>query len=156
LFLGLLSPGDHVVATRDLYGSTAAFLQGDGRRLGVESTFVDATDPDRLLAAIQPHTRAVFVEAPSNPLLRLADVPPEAGELRRLGIDLIVDASMASPAVLRPIDHGATVVVHSLTKFISGHGDVTGGMVLGSAPAVERVRAAAIRAGTNLGPFDAW
>ena len=102
------------------------------------------------------NTRAVFVEAISNPLLRLVDLPAIAGELGRRRIELIVDASMASPAVLRPIEHGASIVMHSLTKFISGHGDVTGGLVLGRADAMARVRDAMIRAGTNLGPFDAW
>jgi cystathionine beta-lyase/cystathionine gamma-synthase len=156
LLLGLFSPGDHLVAGRDMYGTTAAFLAEDGRRLGIESTFVDATDPGESLGALRPDTRAVFVEALSNPLLRLVDLPAVAPELARRGIELIVDASMASPAVLRPVEHGATMVVHSLTKFISGHGDVTGGIVLGGHEAMGRVRAAMIRAGTNLGPFDAW
>lgn len=156
LLLGLFSPGDHLVSARDLYGSTAAFLGDEGRRLGVETDFVDATDPDAILKALRPTTRAVFVEAISNPLLRLVDVPALAPELQRRGIELIVDASMASPAVFRPLEHGATVVMHSLTKFISGHGDVTGGIVAGRAEPMARVRTAMIRAGTNLGPFDAW
>ncbi len=156
LLLGLFERGDHLVAARDLYGTTAAFLGDEGRRLGIETEFVDATDPARILAALNESTRAVFVEAISNPLLRLVDVPAIAPELARRGIDLIVDASMASPAVMRPIEHGATVVLHSLTKFISGHGDVTGGLVLGRAEPMGRVREAMIRAGGNLGPFDAW
>jgi cystathionine beta-lyase/cystathionine gamma-synthase len=156
LLLGLLEAGDHLVAARDLYGSTAAFLRDEARRLGVETAFVDATEPARIVGALTPRTRAVFVEALSNPLLRLVDLPAIAPELARRGIELIVDSSLASPAVLRPIDHGATVVMHSLTKFISGHGDVTGGLVLGRAEAMARVRNAMIRAGTNLGPFDAW
>jgi cystathionine gamma-synthase len=156
LLLGLFSAGDHLVAARDLYGSTAAFLSDEGRRLGVETDFVDATDAAAILAALRPQTRAVFVEALSNPLLRLVDLPAAAPELARRGIDLIVDASMASPAVFRPLEHGATMVIHSLTKFISGHGDVTGGLVAGRADAMARVRTAMIRAGTNLGPFDAW
>ncbi|HKA60927.1 MAG TPA: aminotransferase class I/II-fold pyridoxal phosphate-dependent enzyme [Methylomirabilota bacterium] len=156
LLLGLFSAGDHLVSARDLYGSTAAFLGDEGRRLGIETDFVDATDTTAIVKALRPTTRAVFVEAISNPLLRLVDVPALAPELRRRGIDLIVDASMASPAVLRPIEHGATMVMHSLTKFISGHGDVTGGLVAGRAEPMSRVRNAMIRAGTNLGPFDAW
>ena len=156
LLLGLFSAGDHLVAARDLYGSTAAFLSDEGRRLGVETDFVDATDAAAILAALRPQTRAVFVEALSNPLLRLVDLPAAAPELARRGIDLIVDASMASPAVFRPLEHGATMVIHSLTKFISGHGDVTGGLVAGRTDAIARVRTAMIRAGTNLGPFDAW
>jgi cystathionine beta-lyase/cystathionine gamma-synthase len=156
LLLGLFSNGDHLVSARDLYGSTAAFLADEGRRLGIETDFVDATDTTAIVKALRPTTRAVFVEAISNPLLRLVDIPTLAPELRRRGIELIVDASMASPAVLRPIEHGATMVVHSLTKFISGHGDVTGGLVAGRSEPMARVRNAMIRAGTNLGPFDAW
>ena len=156
LLFGLFERGDHVVAARDLYGTTAAFLSDEGRRLGIATDFVDATNAAGILAALRDNTRAVFVEAISNPLLRLVDLPAIAGELSRRRIELIVDASMASPAVLRPIEHGASIVMHSLTKFISGHGDVTGGLVLGRADAMARVRDAMIRAGTNLGPFDAW
>ncbi len=156
LVLAMFEAGDHLVAARDLYGSTKAFLGDEARRLGIETEFVDATDPARILGALRPRTRAVFVEALSNPLLRLADLPTLAPELSRRGVELIVDSSLASPAVFRPIVHGATVVVHSLTKFISGHGDVTGGIVLGRAETVGRVRNAMIRAGANLGPFDAW
>ena len=126
LLFGLFERGDHVVAARDLYGTTAAFLSDEGRRLGIATDFVDATDAAGILAALRDNTRAVFVEAISNPLLRLVDLPAIAGELSRRRIELIVDASMASPAVLRPIEHGASIVMHSLTKFISGHGDVTG------------------------------
>ncbi len=156
LLLGLFKPGDHLVAARDLYGSTAAFLGDEGRRLGVETVFVDTTDAAAVLAALRPNTRAVFAESLSNPLLRLVDLDALAPELAKRGIDFIVDSSLASPAVLRPIEHGATMVMHSLTKFISGHGDVTGGIVLGKREPMDRVRAAMIRAGTNLGPFDAW
>ncbi|HYB41297.1 MAG TPA: aminotransferase class I/II-fold pyridoxal phosphate-dependent enzyme [Candidatus Methylomirabilis sp.] len=156
LLLGLFEPGDHLIAARDLYGSTAAFLRDEAGRLGVETEFVDATDAERILTALRPHTRAVFVEALSNPLLRLVDLCALAPAVQRRGIELIVDSSLASPAVFRPIAHGATLVLHSLTKFISGHGDVTGGLVLGRADAVARVRNAMIRAGANLGPFDAW
>src|SRR5512132_3753127 len=156
LLFGLFQSGDHLVAARDLYGSTAAFLDDEGRRLGIETVFVDATDAATVIAALRPNTRAVFVESLSNPLLRLADLDALAPELAPRGIDLIVDSSLASPAVLRPIEHGATMVMHSLTKFISGHGDVTGGMVLGKSEPMGRVRAAMIRAGTNLGPFDAF
>lgn len=156
LLLGLFDPGDHLVAARDLYGSTTAFLATDGRRMGIETSFVDATDPGAILDALRPQTRGVLVESLSNPLLRLADLSAIAPHLERHGARLVVDSSFASPAVIRPIAHGASVVMHSLTKFISGHGDVTGGMVLGGRADMDRVRAAMIRAGTNLGPFDAW
>ena len=156
LLLGLFTSGDHIVSARDLYGSTTAFLDDEGRRLGIDTVFVDATDPALLLGALRPNTRAVFVESLSNPLLRMVDLEAVAAPLAERGIELIVDSSLASPAVMRPLEHGATIVMHSLTKFISGHGDVTGGIVLGGKTTMDRVRAAMIRSGTNLGPFDAW
>ncbi len=151
-----LQAGDHLVAARDLYGSTTALLAAEGRRLGIETTFVDTTDIDHVRAALRPETRAVWVEALSNPLLRLADLDGLARALLPRGISLIVDASFASPAVLRPIEHGADLVIHSATKLLSGHGDVTAGIVAGPCGVVERVRASVIRLGASLGPFDAW
>lgn len=156
MFLAVLEPGDHLVAGRDLYGTTTAFLAEELRRAGVDTTFVDATEPGNVLAALTARTRAVYVESVSNPLLKLVDLEVLAGDLRRRGVELIADSSFASPAVLRPLSLGATVIHHSATKFISGHGDVTGGLVVGSREPMDRVRAAAIRIGTNLGPFDAW
>ena len=153
---GLLASGDHLVAARDMYGSTAALLANEGRRLGIETTFVDETDANAVLGAVRPATRAVFVEVMSNPVLRLVDLDAIAGTLAARGVLLVVDATFASPAVLRPLDHGASVVMHSATKFLSGHGDVTAGVVAGGREPMERVRASAIRMGTNLGPFDAW
>src|SRR3990172_2301358 len=144
LILGLLRRGDHLVAARDLYGSTTALFTDEVGRLGIEVSFVDASDPERV------------VEALSNPLLRVVDVEALAARLAGRGVELIVDSSLASPAVLRPMGLGASVVLHSATKFISGHGDVTAGVVVGSRAVVERVRAAAIRVGTNLSPFDCW
>jgi cystathionine beta-lyase/cystathionine gamma-synthase len=156
LFLALLTPGDHLVSSRDLYGTTTAFFNEELRRLGVETTFVDATDPTRVLAALTPRTRAAYVEAVSNPLLKLVDLETLSTELRSLGVELIVDSSFASPAILQPLSLGATVVHHSATKFISGHGDVTGGTVVGRGELMDRARATMIRVGTNMGPFDAW
>lgn len=156
LFMTLLAPGDHLVAARDLYGTTTAFLNEELRRAGVGTAFVDATDPMRVVATLTPKTRAVYVESLSNPLLKLADLELLGGELQRRGIELIVDSSLTSPAVVRPLTLGATVVIHSATKFISGHGDVTAGIVVGRRDLMDRVRAGMMRMGTNLGPFDAW
>lgn len=156
LVLGLFSRGDHLVAARDLYGSTTALFGDEVRRLGIEVTFVDAADPRQVFAALTPRSRAVFVEALSNPLLRLADIEALAAGLAPRGIALIVDASLASPAVAKPLALGATAVLHSMTKLISGHGDVTAGIVVGSRALVDRVRAAMIRVGTNVSPFDCW
>jgi cystathionine beta-lyase/cystathionine gamma-synthase len=152
----LFSRGDHLVSGRDLYGSTAALLEREGRQLGIETTFVDGREPGQILAAVRATTRAVLVEAMSNPLLRLVDLAAIAAPLAARGISLVVDATLASPAVLRPLEHGAQLVVHSATKFLSGHGDVTAGAVAGPRPLIERIRASAVRIGVNLGPFDAW
>ncbi len=156
LILGLFGRGDHLVTARDLYGSTTALFDDEVRRLGIEVSVVDASDPGRVMQAVTPQTRAVFVEALSNPLLRLVDTEALAAGLAGRGVELIVDSSFASPAVLRPLALGATIVLHSATKFISGHGDVTAGLVVGSRSVVERVRVATIRVGTNLSPFDCW
>jgi cystathionine beta-lyase/cystathionine gamma-synthase len=154
--LGGLAAGDHLVAGQDLYGATAALLKEQAPRWGVEVTLVDATEAALVEAALRPTTRAILVEAVSNPLLRLADLPGVADLARRRGLVLVVDATFASPALLRPLEHGATVVHHSATKYLSGHGDVTAGVLLGPRGLVERARAQAIRVGLNLGPFDAW
>lgn len=156
LTVSLLARGDHLVAARDLYGSTTALLDDEVRRLGIEVSFVDATDPHQVFAALTSRTRAVFVEALSNPLLRLVDIEALGADLAPRRIEFIVDGSFASPAVLRPLSLGATVVLHSATKLISGHGDVTAGVVVGSRDVVDRVRGTMIRIGTNVGPFDCW
>lgn len=156
LTVSLLGRGDHLVAARDLYGSTTALLDDEVRRLGIEVSFVDATDPHQVFAALTSRTRAVFVEALSNPLLRLVDIEALGADLAPRRIEFIVDGSFASPAVLRPLSLGATVVLHSATKLISGHGDVTAGVVVGSRDVVDRVRGTMIRIGTNAGPFDCW
>ena len=154
--LGGLHPGDHLVAGQDLYGATVALLREQAPRWGIAVTLVDAAEAGLVEAALRPTTRAIFVEAVSNPLLRLADIPNLADLARRRGLALLVDATFASPALLRPIEHGATAVHHSMTKYLSGHGDVTAGVLVGTRELIGAARAQAVRVGLNLGPFDAW
>lgn len=154
--LGALRRDDHLVAGQDLYGSTTALLREQAPRWGITVTFADATEAGSVEAALRPATRAIFVEAVSNPLLRLADLPGLVEVARRHGVPLLVDSTFASPALLRPIELGATAVHHSATKYLSGHGDATAGVLLGSQALVAAVRAQAVRVGLNLGPFDAW
>jgi cystathionine gamma-synthase len=97
-----------------------------------------------------------MVEAVSNPLLRLADLPGLAAVAKRRGVALLVDSTFTSPALLRPLEHGATAVHHSATKYLSGHGDTTAGVLVGPRSLVDSARAQAVRVGLNLGPFDAW
>jgi len=156
LFHAVLAPGDHLVAGQDLYGSTTALLRTEAPRWGIGVTFADATEAAAVEAAVTTRTRALFVEVISNPLLRLADLPGLAELARRRGVPLLVDNTFASPAHLRPLEHGATAVHHSATKYLSGHGDATAGVIAGSRDLVARVRTQAVRLGTTLGPFDAW
>jgi cystathionine gamma-synthase len=156
LFHAALRPGEHLVAGRDLYGSTTTLLREQAPRWGIGVSFVDASEAAAVEAALTPATRAIFVEAVSNPLLRLADLPGLAELARRRGLSLLVDATFSSPALLRPIEHGATVVHHSATKYLGGHGDATAGVVAGPRALMGAVRAQAVRIGLNLGPFDAW
>jgi cystathionine gamma-synthase len=156
MFLAALRPGDHLVAGRDLYGSTTALLREQAPRWGIAVSFVEAVEAAAVEAAVTPATRAIFVETVSNPLLRLADLPGLAELARRRGLRLLVDNTFASPALLRPLEHGATAVHHSATKYLSGHGDVTAGVLAGAAELIAPARAQAIRIGLNLGPFDAW
>ena len=154
--LGGLRAGEHLVVGQDLYGATTALLREQAARWGIGVSFADAAEPASVEAALTDATRAIFVEAVSNPLLRLADLPGLAAIARRRGIALLVDSTFASPALLRPLEHGATAVHHSATKYLSGHGDVTAGILVGSRPLVDAARTQAVRIGLNLGPFDAW
>lgn len=156
MLLAALQPGEHLVAGRDLYGSTTALLREQAARWGIAVGFADATETAAVEAALTPATRAIFVEAVSNPLLRLADLPGLAELARRRGLPLLVDATFATPALLRPLEHGAAVVHHSATKYLSGHGDVTAGVLAGPSALIAAARAQAVRIGLNLGPFDAW
>jgi cystathionine gamma-synthase len=156
MLLAVLAPGDHLVAGRDLYGTTTALLREQAPRWGIDVSLVDASEAAAAEAALRPASRAIFVEAVSNPLLRLADLPGLAELARRRGLLLLVDNTFASPALLRPLEHGATAVHHSATKYLSGHGDVTAGVLAGPSGLVAAARAQAVRIGLNLGPFDAW
>ncbi len=154
--LGSLRPGEHLVAGQDLYGATTALLRDQAARWGIRVTFVDATEAATVEAVLTETTRAILVEAISNPLLRVADLPGLVDLARKRGLILLVDSTFASPALLRPLDHGASVVHHSATKYLSGHGDVTAGVLSGPRALIDAARAQAIRVGLNLGPFDAW
>lgn len=151
-----LQAGDHVVAARELYGTTYALLGADIRRLGVDVTFVDAADLDQVRRALSPKTRLLFVETISNPLMGVVDLEGLGALARERGLLLVVDNTFATPALCRALGLGAQVVLHSATKYLSGHGDVTAGIAVGRAALIARARAAMMRLGLNLSPFEAW
>ncbi|MEX2583332.1 MAG: PLP-dependent aspartate aminotransferase family protein [Gemmatimonadota bacterium] len=153
--LSRLRAGDHLVASDSLYGGTSVFLDRELSRLGIETTYADLAD-GRWTDAIRPSTRVVLSELPSNPLLRVIDPAPLGEAARRAGAVLIVDATIATPVNCRPLEHGADLVVHSATKYLGGHSDVTAGVVCGPAELVNGVRERSQLFGTAPDPHASW
>ena len=153
----LLSAGDHVVSARAVFGSTHQLLTRVLPRWGVASTYVDATAPvDAWVAALRPTTRLVFVETPSNPGLDVIDLAALGAACRARGVALAVDNCFCTPALQRPIELGADLVIHSATKFIDGQGRTLGGAVVGPARLVADVRYFTRHTGPSISPFNAW
>lgn len=157
--LDLLDTGAHIVASDDLYGGTFRLFERVRKRsAGLQSTFIDMSKPGALEAAIQPNTRMIWVETPSNPLLKLVDLRMVAGIGQERGIWTVADNTFASPYLQRPIELGFDLVVHSATKYLNGHSDVVGGVVVvgpGEEPA-ERMKFLQNAVGAIAGPFDAF
>ena len=152
----LLAAGDHCVAAEDVFIITRFLLDDVLARKGIEVTRVDARDPHAVRAAIRPTTKAVLVEALSNPHLELADVPALAEVAHAAGVPLVVDSTFLSPALLRPLEHGADLVVHSATKYLSGHGDTVCGVVAGSKALTDPIRYELDALGGAVSPFSSW
>ncbi|MEJ1920876.1 O-acetylhomoserine aminocarboxypropyltransferase/cysteine synthase family protein [Microbacterium sp. KHB019] len=129
-FAALVGAGDHVVASAQLYGGTVTQLDVTLRRFGVETTFVPSTDPADYAAAIRPETKVVYVEMIGNPSGEIADIEGLAEVAHAAGVPLVVDATLATPYLARPLEHGADIVIHSVTKFLGGHGTTLGGIVI--------------------------
>ena len=132
VFAALAQSGDHIVAASQLYGGTVTQLDVTLRRFGIDTTFVDGTDPADFEAALRPETRAVYTELIANPSSEIADLEGLARVAHGAGIPLIVDATLNTPYLCRPIEHGADIVIHSATKFLGGHGTTLGGVVVES------------------------
>lgn len=155
--LHTLSPGDHVVSGDDVYGGTFRLFDKVMRPLGIQSSFVDLRDPANLLAALTPRTRLVWIETPTNPLLRLLDIRRIAEICRAQGLVLAVDNTFASPILQRPLELGATVVVHSTTKYINGHSDVVGGaLVTNDTALADRLKFLQNAIGAVPSPMDCY
>jgi O-succinylhomoserine sulfhydrylase len=152
----LLSSGDHLLACRSLFGSTSQILGKILPRWGITHSYADIAEPERWAGLLQPTTRAIFVETPSNPGLDLVDLDWAGRLARERGIPLIVDNCFTTPYLQQPIRHGAALVVHSATKFIDGQGRTLGGAILGDARLVAEARFFARHTGPALSPFNAW
>jgi methionine-gamma-lyase len=144
-----------IVATRELYGGTAALLRQDLEPAGYEVHFVDMSDLESTRRAIAG-ANIVLAETITNPLCHVPDIRAIAEMARERGVPLLVDNTFASPMLCRPLELGATVVMHSATKYLGGHSDLVAGVIVGSADLMRAARARSVRTGTPLGPFDAW
>ncbi|MDB5814828.1 MAG: O-succinylhomoserine sulfhydrylase [Rhodocyclales bacterium] len=154
--MGLLKSGDHIIASRGLFGSTQTFFNAYMAKFGVETTFVSATDLAEYEAAVRPTTKLVFVETPSNPLTQLVDIAAVSAIARKAGAWLAVDNCFCTPALQKPLELGADLVIHSATKYLDGQGRVMGGAVVGSKAMLEEVYKFLRTAGPSISPFNAW
>lgn len=154
--MGLMKAGEHVVASRSIFGSTVQLFQNILGRFGIETTFVSPTDPAEWRAAVKPNTRLFFVESPSNPLTEVSDIRALADTAHDVGALLAVDNCFCTPALQRPLLLGADIVIHSATKYLDGQGRVLGGAVLGNKALMEGVYTFLRTAGPTLSAFNAW
>lgn len=154
--LAVLRPGDHLLASRWIYGGTQRLFDEEFGRLGIAVSYVDPTSPRMWRRSIRKTTRAIFVESPVNPTIRVLDLAPIAGIAREFGLALLVDSTFASPMNFRPLEHGADVVITSATKYLNGHSDVIGGAVAGTRPVIEEVIRLLRVWGQALDPHAAW
>jgi methionine-gamma-lyase len=154
--LSLLAQGDHVVLQRTTYPGTTSFITGLLEKFGVTASLFDQVDPDSLCGAMRTTTRLVLLESPSNPLLTLTDIRRCADLAHEHGALVAVDNTIATPVNQRPYSLGADIVWHSATKYLSGHSDVSAGVIAGSKDLVERIWRTHLAVGSVLGPFDAW
>ncbi len=153
----LFSSGDHVVCGEGVYGGTFRLFDRVISRFGIEFTFVDSSDLDAIRDAIRPNTKMVHVETPTNPMMRLTDLAAAAGIAHEAGAWFSVDNTFASPYNQRPLELGADLVIHSTTKYLNGHSDMVGGLVLTSSEEIhERLRFLQNAAGAVPGPWDCW
>ncbi len=155
--MGLLKAGDHVVCSAGVFGATVQLFGAILKRFGIDTTFVSGTDVSAWQAAVKPATRLLYVETPSNPLTEVYDIAALADVAHRAGALLAVDNCFCSPALQRPLEFGADVVIHSATKYLDGQGRVLGGAVLGKKEVVyEGVLGFLRTAGPTLSAFNAW
>ncbi|MFZ5623396.1 MAG: trans-sulfuration enzyme family protein [Gemmatimonadota bacterium] len=154
--LAVLRQGDHLVSSEWIYGGTRRLFDEEFGRMGIDVTYVDPVGARNWRRAVRDRTRAIFVETPTNPLMRVIDLGPVAGVAREFGIALLVDSTFASPVNFRPLEHGADVVITSATKYLNGHSDVIAGAVAGTAAFVEEVNRLMRLWGQAIDPHAAW
>lgn len=154
--LAELSAGDHMVAPASMYGGSTALFNRVLPRLGIETTYVDAITPESFRAAVRPTTRVLFCESIGNPRMAVPDLEGLGALADERGAALLVDSTLASPAVCRPLERGAHTVIHSASKYLGGHGDLIAGVVAGAKDRMRKVRHVMFDTGGCMAPFVAW
>ncbi|MBM7540952.1 bifunctional cystathionine gamma-lyase/homocysteine desulfhydrase [Amphibacillus cookii] len=153
----LFQPGDHIIITDDVYGGSYRLITKVLTKFNLNYTFINTAELAEIEAAIQPETKAIFIETPTNPLLKITDIEAVAQLANKQGLHLIVDNTFATPYFQNPIDFGANIVIHSATKYIGGHSDVVAGLVVvDSEELAEQLHFIQNSVGAVLGPQDAW
>jgi len=154
----MVDAGDHIVASDTLYGCTFSFLQEQVTRHGIDVTFVDATKVENIEKAMRKNTKVVYIETPANPTMKIIDIKATAKIAHAHGAKLVVDNTFCSPYCQRPLELDADVVVHSATKYINGHGDIIGGVVVGDSQTISDIRMRGIKdmTGACPSPFNCW
>src|SRR6056297_2025294 len=155
--MGILKAGDHVLGANQLYGRSLRLMNQDLARFGIATSLADPTDVEAMRAAIRPETRMILVEVVSNPTLRVADMHGIAALAREAGVLLAIDNTFTTPRAWRPFDHGADIVIHSITKLLAGHSDVTLGYVAAKDPVLGRaIYDFAVTVGLTPSPYECW
>jgi cystathionine gamma-synthase len=154
--LALLKTGDHIVAQRDVYGGVAKFFSEWLPRVGIEATLVDTTDYDQHARAIRPNTKLLYLESPTNPSLRVVDMKKAAALARKHGLITMIDSTFGTPINQRPAEYGIDLVMHSGTKYLSGHADLTCGVVAGRRELIAQINDARTTLGNCMDPHAAW
>ena len=154
--LSLVKPGDHILCSSAIYGGTRSFFRDQLGDLGIQSSFVDITDIDNLDSHVKKNTSVLYTEVVGNPNLVVADIPTLASFAKKHKLQFIVDSTFTPPPIIQPIKLGADIVLHSATKYLGGHGDIIGGVVVGRADIINAISHTLKMYGGAMSPFNAW
>jgi methionine-gamma-lyase len=157
IYMALLGKGQHIVSTDAIYGPARSVIENHFSRFGVEYSYIDTSDKQNILQAIQPNTRVLYIETPANPTMQLSDLKECAAIAKKHNLVLVVDNTFCSPFLQNPLDLGADVVFHSITKFINGHADVVGGIIVTKTEELyKKIRPLMVTMGCNMDPHQAY
>ncbi len=157
IYFGLLNQGDHMVSSAAVYGPSRVVMEQHYSRFGVESTYVNTADTEAILKALKPNTRMIFIETPANPTMEITDLKACAKIARENNLYLVVDNTFCSPYLQKPLDLGADIVFHSMTKFLNGHADIVAGIVIAKEEGLyKKLRSTMTNLGCNMDPHQAY